>query len=139
MNKNKDKNQGKNQGKNQDKNKNINQNKNQNTNKVIFFAAFLIPVITVLIGMIMGGFAPFGGKDVLTAGGMSEYIPYFHELYDSVHSGNSLLYSLRTGLGYDFTAVWTYYLSDPLNLLVLLFPKAAMLSVFNILYIVKRK
>lgn len=137
MNKNKDKNQGKNQGKNQDKNKNINQNKNQNMNKVIFFAAFLIPVITVLIGMIMGGFAPFGGKDVLTAGGMSEYIPYFHELYDSVHSGNSLLYSLRTGLGYDFTAVWTYYLSDPLNLLVLLFPKAAMLSVFNILYIVK--
>lgn len=109
----------------------------RNKMKIIRIAAFLIPAVTVLIGMIMGGFAPFGEKDVLTAGGMSNYIPYFTELYDKVHNGESLVYSLKSGLGYDFTTVWTYYLSDPLNLIVLLFPKSAMLAVMNFLYLLK--
>ncbi len=110
-------------------------NKNQKT--IIMTASFLIPVIAVLIGFISGGFAPFGELDVLSAGGMYDYIPYFSELYDRVHNGESLIYSLKEGLGYNFTTIWTYYLSDPLNLLVLLFPKSAMYTVFNFLYMFK--
>ncbi len=99
--------------------------------------AFLIPVIAVLLGMLAGSFAPFGGKDVMTSGGMTRHLTYYYELYDRVHNGSSLSYSLTAGSGYDFTTVFTYYLSDPLNLIILIFPRTAILSVLNLLYALK--
>ncbi len=103
----------------------------------IYLAAFILPAVIALIGLISGGFAPFGNKDVLTSGGMESYIPYFNELYDRVHNGTFLAFNETNGQGYDFTTIFTYYLSDPLNLIILLFPKASMLSVLNILYMLK--
>ena len=38
--------------------------------------AFIIPFITILIGFIIGGFAPFGTKDIMTAAGYEELLPY---------------------------------------------------------------
>jgi len=105
--------------------------------RTIRILAFLIPFAAVLIGMLAGSFAPFGGKDVMTSGGMSEHLTYYYELYDRVHGGDSLVYSLTSGNGYDFSTVFTYYLSDPLNLLILVFPRMAILAVINILYAFK--
>lgn len=111
--------------------------KKDNSVRTIRILAFLIPVIAVLLGMLAGSFAPFGGKDVMSAGGMSKHLTYYYELHDRVHNGDSLIYSLTTGSGYDFTTVFTYYLSDPINLIILLFPRTAILSVLNILYMLK--
>ena len=105
--------------------------------RTVRILAFLIPFIAVLLGMLAGSFAPFGGKDVMTSGGMSEHLTYYYELYDRVHEGKSLVYSMTTGTGYDFTTIFTYYLSDPLNLLILIFPRTAILAVINLLYAVK--
>ncbi len=110
---------------------------NKNHIRTIRILAFLIPAIAVLIGMLAGSFAPFGTKDVMTSGGMTEHLTYYYELYDKVHGGDGLIYSLTSGLGYDFTTVFTYYLSDPINLLILLFPRTAILSVLNLLYLLK--
>ncbi len=107
------------------------------SNRSLYVLAFLIPVIAVLLGMLAGSFAPFGGKDVMTAGGHSQHLTYYYELYDRVHEGKGLLYSLTTGSGYDFTTIFTYYLSDPLNLIILIFPRTAILAVFNLLYALK--
>ena len=111
--------------------------KKDNSVRTIRILAFLIPVIAVLLGMLAGSFAPFGGKDVMSAGGMSKHLTYYYELHDRVHNGDSLIYSLTTGSGYDFTTVFTYYLSDPINLIILLFPRTAILSVLSILYMLK--
>ena len=75
--------------------------------RTIRILAFLIPFIAVLLGMLAGSFAPFGGKDVMTSGGMSEHLTYYYELYDRVHGGDSLVYSLTSGTGYDFSTVFT--------------------------------
>lgn len=99
--------------------------------------SFIIPVIVSLIGLVRGGFYPFGTKDVMTCGDASSIVPYYMELWDRVHTGKSLLWSTKSGLGYDFTTVITFYLSDPLNLLILLFDKSEIFSVFNILYSIK--
>ncbi|MBR3539305.1 MAG: YfhO family protein [Eubacterium sp.] len=105
--------------------------------RTIRILAFLIPFAAVLIGLIAGSFAPFGGKDVMTSGGMTQHLTYYYELYDRVHGGESLTYSLTSGTGYDFTTVFTYYLSDPLNLIILIFPRTAILAVLNLLYALK--
>lgn len=108
-----------------------------NSKKTILLLSFLIPLCVALFGLVSGGFAPFGDKDLLTAGGYQSIIPYFHEFHDRFHNGTLFDYSIKTGLGYDFTTVITYYLSDPLNFLVLAFPKYAMLGILDILYIFK--
>ena len=105
--------------------------------KTVRILAFLIPFVAVLLGMLAGSFAPFGTKDVMTSGGMSQHLTYYYELYDRVHEGKSLVYSMTSGTGYDFTTIFTYYLSDPLNLLILIFPRTAILAVINLLYAVK--
>lgn len=99
--------------------------------------AFIIPFITILIGFIIGGFAPFGNKDIMTAAGYEDMLPYLTEFHDLVSSGNPFVYSNRIGTGYDFSAVITYYLSDPTNMIILFFPKASMLAVIDILYVIK--
>ena len=105
--------------------------------RTIRILAFLIPFIAVLIGMLAGSFAPFGSKDVMTSGGMEKTLTYYYELYDRVHGGGSLSLSLTSGTGTDFSSVFTWFLSDPLNLIILIFPRAAILSVLNLLFAVK--
>lgn len=103
-----------------------------------YLLSFIIPFIIASISMIRCGFAPFGPRDVMTANDQSEIIRYFYELYDRVHSGQNIFsYSMHEGTGYDFTTVLTYYLSDPTNLLVLLFPRDGLLIILNILYLIK--
>lgn len=88
--------------------------------------------------MIYSGFAPWGPRDVITANDQSDYLRYFYELYDRVHDGTGVFnYSMLEGTGYDFTTVLTYYLSDPINLIVILFPRNQLLSILNIIYIFK--
>ena len=131
------------QGKQQKKNKNaaskaaLNIGKDKKYIRTLRILAFLIPVIAVFLGLLAGSFAPFGGKDVMTSGGMTEHLTYYYELYDRVHSGKSLVHSLTSGSGYDFTSVFTYYLSDPINLIILIFPRTAIPAVLNLLYALK--
>jgi len=105
--------------------------------RTIRILAFLIPFVAVLIGMLAGSFAPFGSKDVMTSGGMEKTLTYYYELYDRVHDGGSLSLSLTSGTGTDFSSVFTWFLSDPLNLIILIFPRTAILSVLNLLFAVK--
>ena len=103
-----------------------------------YLLSFMLPFIILLTSIIYSGFSPFGPRDVLTGNDQSDYLRWYFELYDRVHSGNSILgYSTHTGTGYDFSTVLTYYLSDPTNLLILIFPRTALLAVLNVLYVIK--
>ena len=59
--------------------------------RTIRVLAFFIPVLIVLFGMLLGSFAPFGEKDVMSAGGMSDRLTFYFELHDHVHGGEGLL------------------------------------------------
>ena len=103
----------------------------KNARKLICILAFAIPVLAVLIGLIAGSFAPFGEKDVMTAGGAEKHLTRFYEFYDYIHCEPNPVN------GEDMTTVFTYYLSDPLNLIALLFPRTAIVAVLNLLYALK--
>ena len=106
--------------------------------KLTNIVTFIISLIIILISLIYCGFAPFGPRDVLTANEQTTYTRYFFELYDMVHSGKNIFsYSMYEGTGYDFTTVLTYFLSDPTNLIILIFPRTMLFSVLSILYALK--
>lgn len=103
-----------------------------------YLASFVLPFIVVMLSMAYSGFAPFGPRDVITANDQSFMTKYIYEFYDRIHNGAGIFtYSLNEGTGYDFTTVLTYYLSDPTLLLILLFPRTAIFTVLNMLYIIK--
>lgn len=103
----------------------------------IYLLSTIIPIIVALIGLIKGGFAPFGNENVLGASGNSDFLPYFYELYDRVHEHTLTAFSKTVGLGYDFTSLVTYHISDPINFLILLVPRDYIPVAFNMIYALK--
>ena len=104
---------------------------------IVFSLSFFIPLIVALIGLIRGGFAPFGPSDVMTQGKCSSTLTYYMEFWKKIHNGDSLSFSMKSGLGYDFSSVISFFLSDPLNFITLLFPLESIFSVVNFLYAFK--
>lgn len=105
--------------------------------RLLYVLAFAIPFAVALIALAMGGFAPFGDKDVLTTGGFEKYRYFLNDLHDKVNEGTTNTSGLVSAQGYDTTSSWAYYLSDPTNLITLLFSKDSMADVLNLLYALK--
>lgn len=66
-----------------------------------------------------------------------QYLPFFGAYYDVLTEGKSIFHSLTGSLGYDFWAVFAYYLVSPLNLIIVLFEKEYLIYVVNALIIIK--
>ena len=103
----------------------------------ICLLAFLIPMVLWLIIAMYMKYAPFGGNSLLLNDAVHQYYPLFGQYRDRLLSGTGIFYSAGGGLGFNFYALWTYYLSSPFNLLILLFPAAALDSAMNLLIIFK--
>lgn len=102
-----------------------------------YILAFVIPLLTVFIANIAIGVFPFGERAVLIIDSYHQYAPFFSEYYDKILHGGSLFYSWNGGLGINFWAIAAYYLSSPLNLLVLLFPRSLLTEAFSIIITLK--
>ena len=80
-----------------------------------------MPLIVMIGCCIAFGVQPFGDNSLLIIDGLHQYMPFYSILYDKLKSGGSLFYSFRAGLGINFLSLYAYYLSSPLNLLILFF------------------
>ena len=109
----------------------------KSNNKLLYILSIIIPMCTIFIGFLSGGYAPFGAKNILSAGDASHLLSYYYELYDRAHEGTVLGYSNTSGLGYDFNSVLSFFISDPINFLIIFFPRNSIISVLNILYMLK--
>ena len=104
-------------------------------NMIIF--SFAIPFFLMIAVMIRFGIQPFGHQSLVIVDGLHQYMPFFSVLYDKLKSGDTLFYSFRAGLGINFLALSAYYLSSPLNLLILLFPKTMLNGAVSMLICLK--
>ena len=59
------------------------------------------------------------------------------QLRTRIFSGEGIGYSISGGLGYNFYTLWTYYLSSPLNIIVLLLPTVSIDALMDLLIIFK--
>lgn len=86
-------------------------------------AAFLVPVIIMLIIFAQRGIFPFGEESFLRTDMYHQYAPFFSDFQYKLTHGGSLLYSWDVGMGVNFSALYAYYLASPLNWLLVLCPK----------------
>lgn len=92
-----------------------------NENK-LYFLAFILPVLSMLIVYFIKDVFPFGDQMYLRSDCYHQYTPYLEILKDKLRSGGSLFYTWEIGAGMNFMAIAAYYLSSPLNLLTILWP-----------------
>lgn len=102
-----------------------------------YLLAFLIPFAAVLIAYIGMGIYPFGERGVTVIDSYHQYAPFFSEFYNKITSGENLFYSWNGGMGINFWSIVVYYLSSPLNVIVLLFPRENLLEAFALIIMLK--
>ena len=95
--------------------------------------AFCIPVISVMMIQICGGYQPFGDRSMLYSDMYHQYYPFFVSFRRALLSGDSLLYNWDVGMGMDYLGLISYYLASPLNLLSVLVPEGWLLGYFSLL------
>ncbi len=105
--------------------------------KYLLLLSFFIPLAVMTACMAIFQVGPFGSNSFLIIDGLHQYMPFFSVLYDKLKEGGSLFYSFRAGLGINFLSLFSYYLSSPLNLFILLFDKTQLNMAVSLLVVLK--
>ena len=101
------------------------------------FLSFAIPAAILLLGFFTRGVFPIANRNVLTIDLFHQYAPFMAELQDKLRTGGSLFFSWSGGLGVNFYALFAYYLSSPLNLIIVLFPASYLTEAIMLLIVIK--
>lgn len=102
-----------------------------------YVAAFLVPVLIMVIIFIQRGIFPFGEESFLRTDMYHQYAPFFSEFQYKLKNGGSLLYSWDVGLGVNFSALYAYYLASPFNWLLIFCPKSLIIEFMTYLIVIK--
>lgn len=89
----------------------------------LYLLAFLIPSILMTLIYVTAGIYPFGDNSLLTVDLANQYIAFFNALKDILDGTINMFYSFSKTLGGNMYGLITYYLSSPLNLLLVFFDK----------------
>ncbi len=106
-------------------------------NKLPLIAAFIVPLVIAIGVCAKRDIYPFGDNCMLHMDMFHQYCPFFYELMDKLRHGGSFFYSWRIGLGADFLGLYAYYLSSPLNWLILLCPQQYVIELMSVLILFK--
>ena len=90
-------------------------------NKKWYIICFLVPFLFLIITYVFRGIIPFGDKSITTYDSIHQYVPFFNAYYDKIKNLDNIFYSFTGGLGYDFYSLWTYYLTSPINLIIVFY------------------
>jgi len=103
---------------------------------LIGILTFFLPVSLLLISFISQGMYPFGDRSILLVDGKLQYVSFFSEFVRQMRAHELPLFSRYFGLGMNFFGTWAYYLSSPVNLILLAFPKTRLLEgIFTVLLV----
>ena len=83
--------------------------------------SFIIPMVIFLAACAFSGVVPFGEKYIVSYDGSAQYPGFTNILINALKGKNSLFYTFKGGLGYNFYATAIYYLFNPTNLLSVFF------------------
>ncbi len=119
------------------KTRNTSMGTNKKLDYQIYILGFFIPFLLMCIVCVLCEVEPFGDKSLVIIDGLHQYMPFFSELYEKLKNGDSLFYSWNGGLGYNFITLWAYYLSSPLNLLILFGKKASLNMIVSWIIVLK--
>lgn len=101
--------------------------------KYVYTITFGIALLMMLGAWIIGEIGPFGNKCLVVVDGVHQYLPFFSEYQDKLKNLDTLQYTMDVGLGNNFISLWSYYLSSPFNLIIILFSKSHLPMVLNVI------
>lgn len=96
-----------------------------------------LALIMMIGAWIIGDVGPFGGRCLVVVDGVHQYLPFFAEYQEKLQNLESLQYSFNVGMGNNFLSLWSYYLSSPLNLIIMLCAKSDLPMAMNIIISIK--
>jgi uncharacterized membrane protein YfhO len=99
--------------------------------------SFFIPFFVMLLVFIQRGIYPFGDRSFLRTDLYHQYAPFYKELLSKLQNGESLLYSWDIGNGSNFLALYCYYLSSPVNWLLVLCPEKYVIEFITYMIVIK--
>lgn len=105
--------------------------------KYVYTVTFFIAVLMMLGAWCIGEVGPFGDKCLVVVDGVHQYLPFFSEYQEKLKGLESLQYTFDVGLGNNFLSLWSYYLSSPLNLLIMLCAKSHLPMALNVIITIK--
>lgn len=105
--------------------------------KYVYTITLGIALLMMLGAWIIGEIGPFGGKCLVVVDGVHQYLPFFSEYQDKLKNLDTLQYTMDVGMGNNFISLWSYYLSSPFNLIIILFSKSHLPMVLNVIISVK--
>ena len=100
-------------------------------------AAFLAPILILVLIYIMREIYPFGDQMYLRSDMYHQYAPFLKLFQSTLKNGGSLLYSWDIGLGSNYVSTYAYYLASPVNWLVGLLPSDHIPEIMNGFLILK--
>lgn len=103
----------------------------------MYYISFFLPLVIMIAIFAVRGIYPFGDHVYLRSDMYHQYCPFFSELWNKIRDGGSLFYSWDIGLGSNFTALYGYYLSSPLNWFIGFFPHKYLIEMMNIIILIK--
>ncbi len=103
----------------------------------VYIQCFLVPFLIMVAICFYCDVEPFGDQTLAIIDALHQYLPFFSEYHDKLRNLESFFYSWNGGLGHNFLSLWAYYLSSPLNLLLVFLPKSALPMGFSWLLVLK--
>lgn len=91
---------------------------------VIMIAAFILPVIIMLLVGVFGNFYPFGDTSILVADMKIQFVDYIGYMKQIFFGNDDFLYTFSKTFGGDMTGFAAYYLFNPFYLMLLFFPNS---------------
>lgn len=105
--------------------------------KGCYVFVFLVPWLLILIHSLVRDSWLTGEGCILAGDAGNIYYQMYGELWEKVHSGNSLIFTWNAGLGTDFLVNLFGYMMSPFTLLILVFPKSMISNILQFSIVMK--
>lgn len=89
---------------------------------MLYFFAFLIPVLLMISILKTGHFYPFGKKTLFLMDMKGQYLEFFASLRNIASGDDSLFFSWSRSMGGNYLGLFAYYVASPLSFITVFFP-----------------
>lgn len=103
----------------------------------IMVICFLIPAVFMLVLWIIAEIGPFGGHSLTMVDSLHQYLPFFSDYQDKLKNEGSLFYTWDIGMGSNLIDVIAYYMSCPLNFIMVVFDREHLYIAMSLLISIK--
>lgn len=102
-----------------------------------YFGLFFIPIGIIITVFLRLDITPFGENSIWYVDLPQQMTMFYNHLYDVLKGNGSAIYTWNYGMGTYFWATIAYYLSSPLSILILLFPRSLVPFAILLIWLVK--